>query len=335
MTILVTGANGHVGGNLVRALLARGETVRALIHRSKDALEGLEVDLVHGDVRMPDTLSAAMAGVDIVFHLAALISIDGPHGGLVDSINVDGARNVAEAALGAGVRRLVHCSSVHAYMQSPLDQPLDERRPKVSGARHPAYDLSKAAGEAEIRRVIARGLDAVIVNPTGIIGPYDFAPSRMGQVFVQLQRRGLAALVNGGFDWVDVRDVAAGLIAAAERGRTGENYLLPGHRLSVREVAALSASITGVAPPRFDVAMPLARAAAPFALGFSRLAKRPPLFTPESLAALRGNRAVSSDKARAELGYQPRPIAETIADTYRWFGEAGMLAGQRDRRSIA
>jgi dihydroflavonol-4-reductase len=325
MTILVTGASGHVGGNLVRALLDRGERVRAMVHRNTRALEGLDVERVPGDVTDPSTLAPAMADVDRVFHLAAMISIDGSHGGLVERINVGGTRNVAEAALAAGVRRFVHFSSVHAFSQTPLGEPLDETRAKVSGRGAPAYDRSKAAAEAELREVIAKGLDAVIVNPAGIIGPYDFAPSRMGQVFVQLRRGRLAALTGGGFNWVDVRDAVAGAIAASERGRSGENYLLPGHQLSIREIAERAGEIAGFRPPRFDVPLRLAEMAAPFALGFSRLTRQTPLFTPESLTALRSNPRIVSDKARDDLGYQPRPIDETLRDIYLWLEEAGLI----------
>lgn len=325
MTVLVTGANGFLGGNFVRLLLARGDKVRALIHQETPALEGLDVETVGGDIRDAASVRAAMGGIDTVFHLAAMISIDGPHGGLVRAINVDGARNVGEAALAAGVRRMVHVSSIHAFEQKPLDQPLDERRAKVAGRGHPAYDLSKAVGEAVIRELVGRGLDAVIVNPTAVIGPLDYAPSRMGHVFIDLYRGKVPALIDGGFNWVDARDVSAGILAAAERGRTGEGYLLPGHWASVRELAALAADITGVAPPRTVLPMALARAVAPFALGYARMARREPLFTGESLAALRGNQQVRGDKAEAELGYRPRPLSETVADIYRWFVEAGTI----------
>jgi dihydroflavonol-4-reductase len=325
MTVLVTGANGFLGANLVRALLARGEKVRALTRHDSPALAGLDIEEVRGDIRDPQSFRDAMNDIETVFHLAAIISIDGPHGGLVRATNVDGARNVAEAALAAGVGRFVHVSSVHAFDQAPLDQPLDESRPRVGGPGHPAYDLSKAAGEAAIRDVIGRGLDAVIINPTGVIGPFDYAPSAMGRVFIDLYRRKVPALVNGGFNWVDVRDVAAGMLAAAERGRTGENYILPGHWLSVRGIVDLAASIAGVAPPRLVMPMTLARAVAPFALGFARLLRQPPRLTGESLSALRGNRDVRGNKAEAELGYRPRPIAETVADIYRWYAEAGVV----------
>src|SRR5690606_7878039 len=151
--------------------------------------------------------------------------------------NVRGPRSVARAALAEGVRRMVHVGSIHAFDARPLDAPLDESRRRAIGRRYPAYDRSKAAGEAEVRRAVAEGLDAVVVHPSSVIGPWDFHGSRMGRFFLDLFRRRLPVLVDGGFDWVDVRDVAESLVAAAERGRRGESYLLGGCYASVRSLA--------------------------------------------------------------------------------------------------
>ena len=186
-----------------------------------------------------------MDGVEVVYHLAAVISIVGEQRGLVRSVNVDGCAVVAEAALNAGVQRLVHCSSVHAFdLQGCTGTVVDESSPRVT-SNAPAYDRSKAAGEEQIRRFVGRGLDAVCINPTGIIGPRDDEPSRMGTVLSALWRRRLPAIADGGFDWVDVRDVVLALRSAATRGRTGESYLIPGHRLSIADLAQLAARCSG------------------------------------------------------------------------------------------
>jgi len=325
MIVAITGASGHVGANLVRRLLADGHTCRVLVRRDERALAGLNIERFAGDVLDPSSLAAAFSGAERVFHLAALISVVGDPDGAVARTNVVGPRNVVAACRQAGVRRLVHFSSIHAYSQSPLDQILDETRPHVDAARAYAYDGSKAAGEREVLAGVAQGLDAVIVNPTAVLGPQDFKPSRMGQILLDLYHRRLPALVHGGFDWVDARDVADGAWRAAERGRTGEKYLLGGHWASVRELATLAQDVTGVPAPRFDTPMPLARLAAPFAFAFSRWTGRTALFTPESLGALRANRRISHDKATRELGYAPRPLAETVRDAYAWFRAAGLL----------
>ncbi|MCP3982103.1 MAG: NAD-dependent epimerase/dehydratase family protein [bacterium] len=326
MRVVVTGASGHVGANLVRALLDRGDEVRALVHRRSESLEGLDVEYAHGDVLDSPSLRAAFEGAERVYHLAALISIDGNRGGAVPAINVRGARNVAEAALDAGVGRLVHCSSIHAFDQEPLGRPLDEQRSRADErGGHPAYDVSKARGEREVRAVIERGLDAVIVNPTGIIGPNDFQDSRMGRVLLDLALRRLPSLIDGGFVWVDVRDVCDGLIAAGDLGRTGENYLLGGRHATVRELATLVEEETGVAPPRITSPMWLARIGAPFVVAAGRIRGSEPLYTGEALRALRGNRDIATTKARDELGFSPRPLDRTVRDTLDWYVATGRL----------
>lgn len=326
MTVLVTGASGHVGANLVRELLRRGERVRVLIREHKRALEGLDVERFMGDVCEPDSIRPAMEGVERIYHLAAVISIDGDRDGRVPAVNVDGVRNVAEAALELGIPRMVHCSSIHAFDQDPPDQPLDETRQRATARPgHPAYDLSKARGEEQVREVVAKGLDAVICNPTAIIGPNDFERSRVGRVFTDLVNRRLPSLIDGGFDWVDVRDVSAGLIAAGDKGRAGESYLLSGRWASVRELAAVVEAITGIAPPRITSPMWLARIGAPFVVAYGRVVGREPLYTMEALRALRANRHIDNTKARTELGYAPRPLEQSVRDAIAWLAMDGAV----------
>ena len=325
MTVVVTGASGHVGANLVRALLAAGRRVRVLLRGRPIGLEGLDLEIVRGDVLDPATLAPAFAGAEVLFHLAARISISGDHRGLVTRTNVLGARNVADAALAAGVRRMVHVSSIHAFALE-TELPLDERSPRaVDPRREPAYNLSKYAGEGEVRRAIDRGLDATIVNPTGIVGPFDYRPSRTGRTLLQLYRRSLPALVPGGFDFVDVRDVVDGILAAETRGRTGENYILGNRWIAVRELAELAHRATGRRPPRLSSPMALARATAPFFELGGHFTRREPLYTRESLLALRATRDIRHDKAARELGYAPRPFEDTVRDTYAWFARAGVI----------
>ncbi len=327
-TVVVTGASGHIGANLVQSLLDQGRRVRAVAHTRKGLLEGAEVEWVEADVRDKASLVRAFEGADVVYHLVALISIDGEQGGLVPEINVKGAANAAQAALECGVRRLIHFSSVHAFDIARQGGAVDESWPRSNTPQHNAYDRSKAAGEVEVRKVIEAGLDAVIVHPTGVIGPNDGEPSRMGQVFLDLYHRKLPGLINGGFNWVDVRDVVAGAMAAEVRGQRGRNYLLSGHWRSVAELASLAESITGVKPPWMVSPMWLARVGAPFQVAFNRMLGQRPLYTSESLEALRANRDISHARASAELGYAPRPIERSVEDIYSWFRARGMLAGQ-------
>lgn len=321
MLYAITGATGHVGANLVRALLARGARVRALIHDRDRALDGLDLERVRGDVLEPASLEQAFRGADVVVHLAALISIQGDRGGRVPAVNIDGARNAARAALRCGVRRFVHTSSVHAFDLS-RGGVIDETSPRAEAKHLAAYDRSKAAGEKAVREVIAEGLDGVVIHPTGVLGPWDFEPSRMGRTLLGLRDRSLPSLVGGGFDWVDVRDVVSAILAAAERGRRNESYLVPGAWRSVTELAGEAAAITGVAPPRLSVSIGVARLGVPFAAAWGWATKQEPLYTGESLSTLAHTARISGDKAARELGHAPRPLADTLRDAYAWFARA-------------
>jgi dihydroflavonol-4-reductase len=324
MRIAVTGATGHIGANLVRALVLRGDQVRALVHDDERALDGLGVEKVNVDIRDLAGLERAFAGCDQVFHLAARISIAPGDGDEVHAVNVEGTRNVVEACLRQKVKRLIHFSSIHALSPEPRDAAVDETRPLAKESWLP-YDRSKAAGELEIQRGIARGLDAVTVNPTAVLGPHDYKPSPMGTVLLDLYHRRLPALLDGGFDWVDVRDVVSGALAAAEKGRTGERYLLSGQRRTISELAKTVEEVTGSRPPMFVSPMWLARASAPFAAGFARLLGKPPRLTAESLHALRNHQLVSHDKAVRELGYSARPLKETVSAAFDWFKQANVV----------
>ena len=329
--VAVTGSTGHLGPCLIRQLLADGHKVRAFIRGEKApaSLQGLDVEVVRGDICQPSTLKPLVEGVERVYHLAALISIVGPMGGKVRAVNVHGARNVGEAALAAGVKRMVHVSSVHAFElgvgQNGKARTVDETHERSREETCPAYDASKAAGEVEIRKLVAKGLDAVIVHPSGVIGPFDFTPSRMGNVLLSLGNGRMPALLGGGFDWVDVRDVGRGIRAAAEQGRTGESYILSGNFASIPDLAHVAATVTGRSVPKLTMPLALANFFAPAAEAAAKLFRQEPLYTEESLMALRSDVRFDRSKAGAELNYQPRPLSETLRDVYAWFAGHGSL----------
>jgi dihydroflavonol-4-reductase len=326
MTVAVTGAAGHVGANLIRALLAQGRPTRALVHVGRQAVEGLEVEVVEGDVCNLKSLVDAFYGAEVVYHLAAHISILKDEWPLLESVNIIGTRNVVEACLRCGVGRLVHFSSIHTITQAIMGIPVDESHPLVESQHYPPYDRSKAAAEKEVRKGIEKGLDSIIISPTAIIGPHDYRLSHFGEALLRMANGRLPALVTGGFDWVDARDVVQGAMRAEERAPTGAKYILSGHWVSLREVAMLVEQVTGVPAPSFVCPMWLARIGTPAITAFDRLSGRRPLYTSVSLQALRGHRNISHQKATQELDYQPRPFRETLIDTLRWFEETGQLA---------
>lgn len=330
MITAVTGASGYLGGTLVRALLAEGRSVRAIdLHRGP-TLDGLDVEFVRGDILDPTSLDAAFTGVDVVYHLAAMISVAGEPPEQVWGLNVEGVGNVAHAALTAKVQRVVHCSSVHAYDLEADVAEVTESSPRTLHKGRPVYDRSKAAGEAKLRLAIDQGLDAVIVNPTGVIGPLDFAPSRMGKVFKALFANRLPALLDAGFDWVDVRDVATSLVSAEKLGATGENYLLPGHHVSLEELAGMTAQVSGVGITARKVPMWVARAWSPMGNLFGRKSGNPLWYTSDALHALRFSPPVSGRKAAGALGHTSRPTLDSVKDIYDWFSRRGEMEADDD-----
>jgi dihydroflavonol-4-reductase len=323
--VVITGVSGLVGANLARALLAQGLTVRGTIHRVARPIEGLDIERVQADVRDAESLRRALSGADVVYHLAARITLEMNCWPEVEAINVLGTRNVVEACLQCGVRRLVHLSSIHAFDQEPLDQPLDETRSRLLGDKGLPYDRSKALGEQEVLAGIGRGLEAVILNPTGIIGPYDYYPSYFGQALLSLVKGRIPALVRGGFDWVDVRDVVKAAIQAGQFSESGSRYILSGHWRSVRQVADLAARLTRTHAPGLVVPTRLAYLAAPLMEMVASLNGSRPIYTRATLDALSSNRQISHGRASRDLGYQPRPFEETIQNTLGWFAQNGYL----------
>ncbi|HHY31459.1 MAG TPA: SDR family oxidoreductase [Firmicutes bacterium] len=318
--IAITGATGHIGNVLVRKLLERGDEVRALIPPFEDTtpLRGLEVEQVEGDVLDLDSLRRAFEGCDTVFHLAGVISIASGKSDLLNRVNVDGTRNAVEACLGVGVRRLVYTSSIHAIVEPPRGTVIDETCGFNPDVMRWDYDRSKARATLEVLKAGARGLDAVVVCPTGVTGPYDFRVSEVGQLIVDYARRKMKAYMDGAYDFVDVRDVAAGHILAAEKGRPGEAYILSGERITVSGLMSLLEEVTGVPRPRLKLPNWLVDLAGALAPLYSIVTRSRPLVTTYSLHVLRGNSVVSSAKARSELGYTSRPLRESIEDAFRW-----------------
>jgi dihydroflavonol-4-reductase len=326
---LVTGATGHIGNVLVRKLLAASEKVRVLIFPGEDTLplQDLLLEMVTGDVLDPHSLEKAMDGVTWVFHLAGIISIMPGRDRFVYRVNVDGTKNIIAAARRAGVRRLIYTSSIHAIQRAPHGMLIDERLPFDPQNAVGEYDRSKAEASLAVLEAARAGLDSVIVCPTGVIGPNDYRRSELGQLILDCVDQKTQFYVDGAYDFVDVRDVAEGMLRAAAKGRSGEAYILSGEKLSVRGIIDMLWGMTGRRFARIHIPFSVARFIARYTPLYYRRRRAKPRFTTYSLDTLRSNADISHAKATAELGYQPRSLKQTIADTVEWF--------RKNRRMLA
>jgi len=331
--VVVTGATGHVGNVLVRTLVGRGERVRSVVPEGENVapLAGLDVEVVRASVEDRAGLARAFDGAGTVYHLAGIVTISSGLKRQLEQVNVRGTANVCAACRDSGVGRLVYTSSVHALPEPEHGTPVCETGELSQDAVLGEYARSKVRATIEVQHAVAGGLDAVVVFPSGVVGPYDFRPSEMGQLVLDYCAGRIPARVNGAYDFVDVRDLTLGLLSAAACGRRGEGYLLSGNRVTVDELFGLLFRLTGIRPPGVRVPMWLAHVGAAFAPLAARLSGRRPLFTTYSLKVLASNCLMNRTKAERELGFRVRPAAETLADTVAWFRSTGrlVLAAQR------
>lgn len=316
MQIAVTGAAGFVGSNLIARLTGQGHHVTAIdrIRPAEPPSHG-SVRWIGADILDAAAMVEALEGHDVVYHLVAMITLK-QEDPLAWRVNTEGVSTVARAALAAGVGRFIHCSSVHSFDQHRCGEVLTETSPRATDESGlPVYDRSKYAGEQALHRVIEEGLDAVICNPTGIYGPRDDVArlSRLNQMAYDAARGRVPASVGSGFDLVDVRDVVAGLTLAADKGRTGENYLLAGQSVMLHDLMRTAARTTAHRGPLFAVPLGVIKAILPIAEPIGHLFGSD-VVSRAALGALFAQPTVSADKARNELGYTSRPPEETIRD---------------------
>ncbi len=327
--ILVTGGTGHIGNVLVRSLLANGHEVRvlALPNEDRSIMDDLAVDWVEGDVLDLASLKKAAKGVDVVYHLAGLISIMPGMDQKVWQVNVEGTRNVIAACRDANVRRLVYTSSIHSFTRVPAGTLVDESIPFDPDNPIGVYDRSKAAATLSVLEAVKEGLDAVIACPTGVIGPFDYRKSEMGQLISSLIGRGPHILVDGAYDFVDVRDVAQGLMLLAEKGRSGEVYILSGEQVRMIDLHEIVALETGSRVRLVMLPKRLAKALASTLPFFYKLFRLTPRFTPYAYETVMGNSLYSCEKAQRELGYKPRRLKQSISETIAWWRERRQIKG--------
>jgi dihydroflavonol-4-reductase len=326
MNIAITGANGHVGANLVRKLAGAGHQVKALQHMRHDALNGLTLEVVPGDLEDAESLQRLCEGADVVYHLAAKISIGYNSYDALYKTNVEGTQRILHAAKDAGVKRFIYFSTIHTIDHKPLDQPLDETRPRINNSNIP-YESTKSIAEEWVLNQQSNGMEIVVLNPTAIIGPYDYKPSLMGTFLINLYRNSLPGLVPGGYNFVDVRDVCEAAFNAIYQGRGGEKYILSGQHKTVTDMAKLVREVTGRKVSSRMLPLWLAYAGVPFIRIWSKLSGQDPIYTRQSLDIIQdGNQHILNDKARKELGYNPRPLSVTLKDTFEWFKQNNYLS---------
>jgi dihydroflavonol-4-reductase len=320
--ILITGATGFVGSAVARALARRGARLRVLVRgaSSRRNLEGIGCEVAQGDITDPSAVASALVGVRRLFHVAADYRLWARDPSAITRANLEGTRTVMEAALAAGVDRIVHTSSVATLRAADAATIVDETEPVRESEAVGAYKRSKVAAERVVEAMArSRGLPAVIVNPSTPIGPFDIKPTPTGRIVVEAARGRMPAFVDTGLNLVHVDDVAAGHLLAMEKGRIGERYILGGQNASLRQMLAVIAGLTGRRAPTLS----LPRAPLwPLALAAEALAAftgREPFVTRDALKMASHYMFFTSAKAERELGYSARPYEEALADALAWF----------------
>ncbi|MFC1897005.1 NAD-dependent epimerase/dehydratase family protein [Chloroflexota bacterium] len=330
--IVVTGATGHIGNVLVRELVTRGQTVRALVLPDDDLrpLLGLNTEIVHGDVTDLRSLESTFIGANLVFHLAGIVTIMSSMKKVLERVNVGGVRNVVAACRATGVDRLIYTTSIHAIAEPPHGTVIDETQPFDPDRVLGDYARSKARATLLLFDEVSKGgLDAIICCPTGVIGPWDYGISNMGQLILDFASGHLKSYVRGAYDFVDVRDVARGLILAAEKGQSGRHYIFSSAQVQVPELMKELERNIGYPAPTYEIPPIIARAAGVLATVYYRLIRRRPVFTAYSIDVLRSNSQVSSARAREELGFTTGPWQDSIHDHVEWFRAKGILPTRR------
>ena len=323
--IVVTGASGHVGNNLVRELNRRGIKPRVIIRNienAEKALAGLECEWFHGDVTDRNSIMEAFEGAELVYHCAAWISITPGMYKKLRKTNVGGVANVLDSCRKNNVKRLLYVSSIEALGDPGEGVIATEEMGFNPDKAMLEYGVTKAEAALLVQEAANEGMDVVTVCPVGIIGPYDFKPSQMGNMMLDFKRGKLPAYPGyGGFDWVDVRDVAEGMLLAAEKGKKGEFYLLTGHHTTNFEMMEILEKITGMKKPKLALPYWLMSTAGFFAEFYYKLSGKEAVITRDSARILKSDLRASSDKAKKELGFAPRPIEQSFKDHLEWLLE--------------
>ena len=316
MKCIVTGATGHIGNVLVRQLHEAGHQITALV-LPRDEVQFIEpfCDIAYGNILDKPSLVELFRGADWVFHLAGIVEIGSGKKKILYKVNVEGTKNCVDAAIEAGVKRFVYTSSVHAIPELPkweTMREIDSFDPKlVKGI----YAKTKAMATAYVLSRRGNGTEIVIVHPSGVIGPADHKLSNISQLFIDCLCGRMSVYLRGGYNFVDVRDVASGILLAAQRGVDGSCYILSGSEVTVKELLDAITNEIGFKPIKTKLNFWFILAMSYFAELYYKIVKQKPLFTHYSIIVLNSNYRFSNELAKAELGYSTRAISETIHDT--------------------
>jgi len=324
---LITGSSGHVGSNLIRELTKQNYKIRCIdFDGDHRAYEGFDVEIIKGDITERDSLVPIFKDVEIVFHTAALINLDRRYRDQIRLVNVSGTENVCQASLNAGVKKLIHFSSVDAFYRFPIEEPLLEDRKLIDDPNAVPYDLSKADGQKIVLDYCKQGLDASIIHPTSIVGPNDFKPGLPMQEMVNLANGKRKVLPNWGYNFVDVRDLCTTAISAASKGKTGQNYIVGGEYHMYSYIAELMEEQLGRTVLLGTIPNFVSYLGLPYEYVKSLITKKPRVLTVDTLhTGKTGNKVVPSALARSELGHNPRPLEETIHDMVSFFQKRGLI----------
>ena len=325
---LVTGANGHLGSTIINLLLKEKKKVRAFVLENDVLHLDKKVEIIRGNITDTKSIYPLFKDLEnkevIVIHCAGIVTIASKFDQKVYDVNVVGTKNIADVALEYKVKKFIHVSSVHAILEekNKTIKEVDKFYPdKVEGL----YAKTKAEASNYILDMSKKGLNAIVVHPSGIIGPGNYGKGHLSQLIIDYLNNRLTAIVKGGYDFVDVRDVADGILKAIEKGRVGECYILSNRYFEIKEIINLLHEVTNHKPIKTILPNWFAKLTAPIAELYYKILKQPPLYTSYSIYTLSTNSHFSHEKATKELDYNPRDMKETLKDTVDWLKKIGRI----------
>ena len=326
---LVTGAAGHLGSTVIRELLKLGKSIRALVIPGEKNIPQGDIEIFYGDVRNPESMYSFFNNPNhkelIVIHCAGIVSIASQYNQLVFDVNVTGTKNVVELCEKYKVKKLIYVSTVHAIPEKEKGEVITEISDFNPDEVVGLYAKTKSEATTYVLSAARKGLNASVVHPSGISGPYDYSNGHLTTLVIDYCRNRLVAGIKGGYDFVDVRDVAQGIISCCTKGSPGECYILSNKYFTVQEILFMLHEITGKKEVKTTLPLWLARLTAPLAELYYKILGQTPLYTAYSIYTLNSNAYFSHKKATAELGYTARDMYQTLRDTVEWLKKKGRL----------